>query len=280
MIVAVVVIVLVVVGVVIYLLNRPAHHPAPVTVRPKAQVNDQSLDPSIFKNFLESNNLTENTPATLVVGTNTIFSGSVTMQGSTNINGALTLGSGLTVKSGQTTLSGLQVSGAATMSQLTLGSNLNVNGTTNLQGNVVAEQGLTVHGNLAVLGTFGVTTLTATTATVSGQLNIDGHLATGGTTPGVQVGVGSGGGSATISGNDTAGTVIIETNSPSAGGTLATVTFARGFSSVPHVIISPDNMDAGKVQWYVTRAASFFTIESETAAPAGSSLTFDYFVAQ
>jgi len=84
-----------------------------------------------------------------------------------------------------------------------------------------------------------------------------------------------------VSGNDTAGTIVINVGGGSvASGELAIITFNKLFNATPKVQLTPINTSASNLNYYATRSASFFTINTSTAPTNGTSYVFDYFVTQ
>jgi hypothetical protein len=142
----------------------------------------------------------------LNIGANALF------RGNTSITGDLTVG-GRFNANGPVTLSQLNITGTTALSGLNVGSNLTVSGATALQRGLSVTGLTAINGGLNVSGTASVNALNASTISVqnisiSGPLTI-GHLQTRGTTPTAASGSAvGGGGTISISGNDTAGTVF------------------------------------------------------------------------
>ena len=100
----------------------------------------------------------------------------------------------------------------------------------------------------------------------------------GGGTPGKTDGTAlGGGGTASISGTDTAGTVNINTGGGTVAGCFVTIGFTQNFSS-PHVVITPVGSAAAGINYYINRTNSGFSICTTNAAPVGQSFAFDYVV--
>jgi len=150
---------------------------------------------------------------------------------------------------------------------------------------VVAPNGTTIldfidpNGNLSVQK-----------ATVNGTLSINGHVITGngsGTTS-VTVGAASQtgtGATATINGDDSAGTITIHTGTTSGNldaGDIADVTFASSYGVAPHIVITPDNSDSAALGYYQQAAVTGdgFSIYSRTAPYPGDEYVFDYIIEQ
>lgn len=175
--------------------------------------------------------------------------------------------------------------------------NLTVGGATTLQGNVEARNQLTVRGGLSArsvsvagdlavagnltAGSISISTTTIRDATITNSLTVNGHVVSDGSSVTAQTGAAiGGGGSVTVKGNDVSGTVFINTGSGPIAGQLAIIRFAKTFTTAPRVILTPVGNTSGSLQWYVTRSASLFTIESGTAPTSTNQYIFDYFVVQ
>jgi hypothetical protein len=126
---------------------------------------------------------------------------------------------------------------------------------------------------------------------ISGNLTVGGHIISSNTTGdttgvlGAAAGVGAGG-EVTITGNDTAGTVIIVTtdgaSTPTAGGILADVTFAKAYAATPRVVLTATDNNGATLSYYVTATTTSFSIhaaDGSTPAP-GTTYTFNYIIIQ
>ena len=84
-------------------------------------------------------------------------------------------------------------------------------------------------------------------------------------------------GTATIAGNDTSGTVAVNTGVGATGGLLATITFNEKYVTTPHVVVTAVGRSVPGL--YTNRTANGFTINCDGAlSPAG--YAFDYIVIQ
>lgn len=221
-----------------------------------------------------------------------------------NFNTGVVINKGLQVN-GATSLANLSVSGVLTPNNLEIKQNAQVDGATLLQGAVTTKGQLNVGGNLAVTGTsifsgnanfsgngaFGGTlsasSISAKSATIGG-LSF-GHIVTTGSTPTATPNNGAGGGSVTISGNDTSGTVTITTGaSTPSRGDLVTITFRTPFTSTPHPIATPlgidtaTNIAASGGEFYVSGSTTQMVIgvSKLSLGVAGVTYTFNYLVTQ
>jgi hypothetical protein len=212
---------------------------------------------------------------TLNVGADSLF------RGKASVTGDLTVGGRLNAN-GPVTLSQLNITGNTAATGLNVGSNLNVTGATTLGRTLTVNDLTTINSNLTVSGTASVGALNASSIavrslTISGPLAVA-HLVTQGTAPVIAAGGVGAGGTVSISGNDTAGTVNINTGTGPSG-VLATITFRASFGSTVHVSLTPLTGAAADAAAFVTRSNAGFQIHANTP-PSGSVLSFDYLVVQ
>lgn len=198
---------------------------------------------------------------------------------------------GATQVTGPTALADLTVDKTSTLSVTNIRGQLSVSGPTTLQGQTTIANSLTVNGNVtssgngSFSGSLSAGVLNVRDISVAGALNINGHLNIGGQTPSVSPAAAAGAGaSASIEGNDTAGTVTIQTGSvsPNAdlGGSLVTITFRAPYARVPTVVITPNSRSGARLQPYIIKTATNFTISGSFDAKSNTSYSFDYWVAQ
>lgn len=128
--------------------------------------------------------------------------------------------------------------------------------------------------------------VTVTTLAVSGNVTINGHIISGGTTPTI-----AGGAAActtptvSVAGTDTAGTITVTTGTGCAsGGTLATLTFATAFASAPRgVVITPGSSASLTLGAYIDNAAilpASFVIATNNTATNGATYKWNYIIIQ
>lgn len=228
----------------------------------------------------------------LTIGPNTTFNGSVTVAESASFGGELVLNDRLTgqsatftqLNSGDVSVSSMNINGDATASTVNVRQDLNVAGASRLQGAVTIGQiltvtgGLTVGGNVAVNGTLSVNSLQVNSLALNSSLTVGGRIISTGSAP--QVGGGNGlgsNGTVSISGNDTAGTVVANIGVGGGNGTLIQVAFRNPYPSTPRVIISPVGNPAPNT--YITRSVGGFTVINSGGLAPGSYI-FDYIVIQ
>ncbi|HEX3082169.1 MAG TPA: hypothetical protein VHQ86_02860 [Candidatus Saccharimonadia bacterium] len=214
---------------------------------------------------------------TLNIGADTII------RGKTDISGDLSVGGHFSAN-GPVTLSELNISGSTAVTGLNVGSNLNVSGTALFQKGLTVTGLATVSGNLSVSGTASITSINATSLsvrdlTITGPLLIS-HITTQGPPPTLTAGTAvGGGGTVSISGNDTAGTVNFNIGSSPPAGVLGTITFRAAYGTTVHVQLTPLSGAAASTPAYVTRSAAGFTVHTDSP-PAAGTLSFDYLVTQ
>jgi hypothetical protein len=170
-------------------------------------------------------------------------------------------------------LTGLSVTGDTQLN------NLNTSGTTSI--NNLTAQTATVTGNLLINGT----------AQFSGDIVIGGHIITAGTQPTIAVQAAAGQptqnnlseqiSSATITGNDTTGTITITTSSNPTGSDLANVTFSKAFTGNPHIIITGQDAASTAALVYPSGVSlTGFNISMVNNPAPNTTYTFDYIIAQ
>ena len=143
---------------------------------------------------------------------------------------------------------------------------------------VTINNSLNVSGNLAVGGTLAVNTLHVSSFVTDSTITIGGHVITQGQTPGVSVGAAAGSnGTASIGGNDMAGTIAVNTGVGAGNGLLASVTFRSRYNALPHVVVTTIGAPA---LIYITRTTSGFSIYASGSLSAGIGYAFDYIVEQ
>lgn len=195
---------------------------------------------------------------TLTVNSTATFNETLSVKKDLNIGGKLGLGGGISTNA-------LEVTGATKLNTL------NATGAVTLQGGLTVTGSLTLNGNANVTGngTFSgdvsAANVIAKNSFNSGNLIISGHIVTSGTAPTVSpntsvLGAGS---SASIVGNDTAGTVSFRAGlNPGIGsGLLGSVGFRTAFTGAgPRVILTPNGQTAGELMFYVVHNLTGFSV--------------------
>ncbi len=210
---------------------------------------------------------------TLTIQGNTIIDGQSLMRGNLNVAGNLQTGG--SIQGPELTISGRANLGDAQINTLQVASN------TAIQGNTTVRD-LAVSGTSSFSGAVTASQLTVTQLIMSGNatLQVPNHIGFTGPSPSrtINSGVLGGGGSASVSGSDTAGVVNISTGNGPSAGCFVRINFNQRFSNQPRVIISPIGVAAGQTQHYVDRDQAGFSICTASPAPANQSFAFDYFV--
>ena len=242
----------------------------------KTQV--QTLSPSDLSKLSQVGGTLGSSGQTLSIGADSVFKGKVDVAGDFSVGGRLSA-------NGPVVLSQLDITGTSALAGLSVGSNLTVGGTTTLQKSLTVGDLVTINGGLNVSGSASIANLNANIISVhslslSGPIIIS-HLQTQGTTPSGTAGSAvGGGGTVSISGNDAAGTVNINTGSNPPAGILITVVFRAAYSATPHVLLTPLTGPAAATPVYVTRTSTGFQIRVDSAPSAGAILSYDYFITQ
>lgn len=213
---------------------------------------------------------------TLTVQGNAIFSGQVLIRSDLNVAGAIKVGTEVTVPQ-------LTVSAKTNLNDTQINS-LQVANNTTMQGTLTLQKDLNVGGTAAFSGPITASQITVTNLILSGNasLKVPNHIAFPGAAPTRTINnatLGSGG-TASVDGSDTAGTVNVNTGGSPAAGCFVDVTFNKKFTSAPHVVLTPVGAGAGQTQYYVTRTTSGFSVCTDNAAPANQTFAYDYFITQ
>lgn len=211
---------------------------------------------------------------TLTIKGNAVIDGQTLMRGNLNIAGNLQTGGSI---QGPT----LTISGASNLGDTQINS-LQVATNTAIQGNTTMRD-LSVTGTSTFNGPMTASQITVSRLVMSGNavLEIPNHISFTGPTPSRTINNGplGSGGTASISGSDTAGTINVTTgNSPTAG-CFVRIGFHQNYTRSPQVIISPIGSAAGRTQYYVERDQSGFSVCAAAPAPGNQTFAFDYFVA-
>lgn len=241
--------------------------------------DDGSDEPSRAQSLTEQQ-LAELKGSTTVIGdsqqildiqSNTVFENQVLMRGNLDVAGTVKVG-------GPLSLAAVTVGGTSNFGAVQVNGTLSVAGNTTLQGSVTFQGGLSAASG-SFSGTLSAGQLNVTKLQLTGDLTISRHIAGGGGTPGRTNGSALGsGGTASVSGSDTAGTVTINTGSGPPAGCFVTINFAVSFGSTPHVVISPSNSSSSSLSYYTNRSTSNFSVCTSSAPSASTTYLFDYHV--
>jgi cytoskeletal protein CcmA (bactofilin family) len=259
------VLVLIVVVFIIFYIIEKNKNVAPVTVK------NQPLSQTTLSQLNANSVAIGGSQETLDIQSNSVFSGSALVKGELQVAGPLTV-------SGNTTLQNAAISGTTQLNQVA-GNSLTIDGTTTLKGQLVVGQSLTVAGNSTLSGSVNAGKLTVSSLQVNGNISVDYHLVTNGLSPTIKAtsSLGSGG-TTSINGTDTAGTIAINFGSGVSGNLCESVSFNQGFATIPSVIISPSNSGASdNTNYYVTQKSDT-GFEICLTVPNDPNADFDYFV--
>ncbi len=205
----------------------------------------------------------------LTVGASAVFGGQVLMKQDLNVAGVIKVG-------GSLNLPGITVTGTSGFNQIAA-NQLTVSGDTNIQGQLNVGKNLSVSGSGSFGGSLSVNQLSAQSLTLNSDLVLTHHIEAGGVSATAVAGSSIGaGGTVSISGSDTAGTVTINTGTSPGAGSLINVTFNTPFTSAADVVITPLSSAAAVTPYYITRSTSGFSIETPSPPGPSEQLVFDY----
>ncbi len=253
--------------IVIYFVTRDENNPSQVS-------SGQKLSQESIDELIDNENQLGDVSQTLTIEAGTTFNGKVFIKDSLDVAGSINVG-------GPLTLPGITVDGSSAFEDIEVSNNLAIFGDARLQGTLNVESGLNVKGDAAITGSLSASKIVADSIEFSGDLYTTRHINTGGPAPGVSTGVSAGaGGTTSISGTDTSGTVTINTGGNPSTGTLANVAFAASYGATPRVIVTPIGPSSASLQYYVTRSSSGFSIGIISSAASSSTYVFDYWVSE
>ncbi|HSX17310.1 MAG TPA: hypothetical protein VLH86_04375 [Patescibacteria group bacterium] len=234
-------------------------------------ITSQELSQSALQQLANTDVTVGDAKQVLTVQSNAVFAGSVLVRSNMEIAGTLKVGSELT-------LSSLKVSGATQLSDTSV-NNLTVSGTLTLQGALTIKNGINVSGNSNFTGNITSSSITTGQLQLNGDLNLTHHITAGGTIPTASRGTAvGGGGTVSLTGSDTAGSIQINTGASPPAGCFIAVTFSQKFTGTPHIAVTPIGSGAAELTFYVDRSTTGFSICTTTPAPVGQTFGFDYIV--
>ena len=237
-------------------------------------ITGQNLDDEQLDELVQQETNVGDVSQTLTVEANAIFNGRVLVKDNLDVAGSINVG-------GPLTLPGITVSGTSSFDNVEIGNDLNVLGDANIQGSISFNGGLTVPGDGSFGGSLSASRLTVDVIDFSGDLSISRHIDTGGPNPGISPGGNIGaGGTVSLSGTDTSGTVTINTGIGPSAGNLVNINFAAAYNETPQVIITPVGQPGSQLEYYVTRTSSGFTIRSANSPSSSQTYVFDFWVAE
>jgi hypothetical protein len=235
-------------------------------------VVSQTLNQKALDQLASASTVVGDPKQVLAVQSNAVFNGKVLVRGSLEVAGGLQVG-------GTLSLQDVKISGTAIIDTVQINKNISVGGDSAISGTSSVQRSLQVNGGGTFGGPISAPQLTTSVLQLNGELTLTKHITAGGASPSRTNGPALGsGGTSSVGGSDTAGSISINTGSGTSAGCYLSITFAQKYNSTPRVIISPVGADAGGLSYYVTRTTTGFSVCSTTAATAGATFAFDYFV--
>lgn len=236
------------------------------------KINTQNLSQSDLNQLAQSDVTVGDSKQVLNVQSNAVFAGQVLVRSDLQVAGKLQVG-------GNLSLAGITVSGDSIVDQLQVNKNLQVAGDTAVQGQLTVQKNISINGTGTFNGAVSAPVIIVNQLQLSGDLSVTHHIIAGGANPGRSSGNAlGGGGTASVGGSDTAGSITINTGSNPSAGCFITVNFTSKFASTPHVVVTPVGAAAGDLNFYINKSTANFSVCSNNAPAAGQSFGFDYIV--
>lgn len=236
-------------------------------------IGTQSLSEDALKQLANTDVTVGSSSQTLTIQGNAIIAGQSLMRGNLNVAGNIQ--SGGSIQGPTLTISGAANLGPTQVNSLQVATNTAVQGSTTLRD-------LNVAGTSSFSGALTASQITVTKLILSGNasLQIPNHISFTGASPGRTITAATlgNGGTASVNGSDTTGTININTGSNPAAGCFVQINFAERFSNQPHVLVTPVGLAASQTEYYTTRTNTSFSICTGNAAQANQVFAFDYFV--
>lgn len=236
-------------------------------------IDSQNISTEALKQLANTDASVGSKTQTLTIQGNAVIDGQSLMRGNLNVAGNFQA-------AGTLQGSGLTIAGSSNLGETQI-NNLQVAQNAAIQGNMSVRD-LSVAGSSTFSGAMTVSQITVTNLIMSGNasLQVPNHIGFTGPAPSrtINSSVLGGGGSASVNGSDTTGTVNLNTGNNPTAGCFTRITFNQRFTNPPHVIISPVGNAAGRTQYYVDRDQTGFSICTAIPAPANQAFAFDYFV--
>lgn len=242
------------------------------TTQTKTTLSQQTLSPSDLNHIANSNEVVGGSNQVLTVQSSSVFDGQVLVRNDLQVAGRLQVG-------GSLSLTGIVVSGNSVFDTVQINKNLSIGGNSNIQGTLAVQNDISVNGGGTFGGALSAPQVTTSSLQLNGDLNLTHHITAGGPIPGHSTGgsVGSGG-TASVSGSDSSGTITINTGSGPSAGCYVTVNFVNAFNSTPHVLVTPVGASSATINYYVNRSTGSFSLCSANNPASGTSYVYDYFV--
>jgi cytoskeletal protein CcmA (bactofilin family) len=254
-------------AVVVVLSVKLGNKPAPSSQSPKTQ----SLSDKQISDLKGNTTLVGDAQQTLDIQGNAVFEGQVLMRNNLDVAGSIKVG-------GSLSLPAITVGGTSSFGQIQVNDKLSVNGNTTLQGQLNVQKGIVVAG-ASSFGSLSASQLNVSNLQLTGDLVVSRHINVAGGAPSRSNGSALGaGGTISVNGTDTAGTVTVNTGGSPPAGCFVTLNFVQAFSSTPHVIISPSNSSAGSLNYYSNRTTGDMSICTANAPSGSTTYIFDYII--
>ncbi len=245
--------------------NRQAEETA------RQQIASQPLSQEALDQLRQTDVKVGDPKQVLSVESNAVFAGKVLVRDNLEVAGEIKAGKALN-------LPGISISGNSLLGQVQA-SSLQVGGNTTIQGQLAVQNNLTVSGSGSFGGTLTAARLNIQDLQINGDIKFSRHIDAGGATPSKSDGSALGsGGTSSVSGTDTAGTININTGGNPPAGCFVTINFSQRFNSTPHVVVTPVGSAAANLRYYLNRNNSNFSVCTTTAAGGSQSFGFDYVV--
>lgn len=237
-----------------------------------SNIQGQNLTQASLQQLANSDSTVGSSQYVLNVESNAIFAGQVIIRQSLEVAGNLQVG-------GTGAFNNISVAGTGQFSQATINNNLSVGGNSSVQGSATIAKSLQVSGGGSFGGPLSAPQITTSNLQLNGNLVLQHHVSISGPIPNRTGGAALGnGGSVSIGGTDTAGSISVDTGDSPPSGCFVTVTFSTPFDNTPHVLVTPIGFSAGGIEYYVTRSTTSFSVCDANTPPANASFGFDYFI--
>jgi cytoskeletal protein CcmA (bactofilin family) len=237
-----------------------------------ATLKTQQLTQNTLNQVASSDATIGSSQEVLNIVSSAVFAGKVLMRSDLQIAGSLQIG-------GTVALNELTVNGTSSLGQVSVSKDLAVTGTAAIQGAASIAGSLQVNGTGTFSGSLSAPQITTSSLQLNSDLILTHHITAGGPSPGHSQGPALGsGGTSSVGGSDTSGSVTVNIGSNPSVGCFITINFAQAFNATPHVLITPIGASAAGVAYYATRSPTSFSICDAGIPTPGTSFGFDYFV--
>ncbi|MFZ1249068.1 MAG: hypothetical protein WAQ24_01995 [Candidatus Saccharimonadales bacterium] len=240
----------------------------------KSTVQTQALTDTTLKQLATTDMTVGQPKQVLNVQSNAVFAGKVLVRDGLEVAGPIKVGGSLSVP-------GITVSGNSVFEQIQVNKNLSVTGDISTQGQLLVQKTLSVAAGATFGGAISAPAITVNTLQLNGDLSLTKHIDIGGAAPGRTNGPALGnGGTAAVSGSDTAGSININTGSSAGAGCFVTVNFNQKYNNTPYVQITPVGAASATIGYYINRTTTNFSVCAANAPASNASFGFDYFIVE